>query len=417
MKKRVLLVLVLCAVVVPLSASRRRPVTSDPTFSRHVVRIFQRNCQTCHRPDGVAPFSLTTFDSARPWAYSIAAMTAARKMPPWPPSENCGTFDGKRGLTDSEIETLQRWASAGAPEGDRRDLPEPLEFNDDWTFGAPDEIIAMPERYTPSSVKDDFRMFPLARVFEQETYVAGFDIHPGARRFVHHILVHVDASGGADAQDAADPLPGYDIEKVGQGFEGAGFLGTWVPGQQAQFSPPGIAARIPAGSKIVLEIHYHPHHGMIEPDQTEIGLYFAREPVQQPLYYGSINNADFTIPAGARHHPVQAIWNVDRPVRLRSLGAHMHYLGEEMTVRAFLPTGGEICLLTVRDWDPKWQGLYTFSEPVALPAGTKVVVDGYFDNSASNPRNPNNPPIEVRSGARAVDEMCIAFLTYTVDGE
>jgi len=38
------------------------------TFTKHIAPILQRSCENCHRPDGVAPMSLVTYEDVRPWA-------------------------------------------------------------------------------------------------------------------------------------------------------------------------------------------------------------------------------------------------------------------------------------------------------------------------------------------------------------
>ena len=54
-----------------LPASLSAQTTATPTFTKDVAPIFQNKCESCHRPDSIAPFSLITFEEARPWARSI----------------------------------------------------------------------------------------------------------------------------------------------------------------------------------------------------------------------------------------------------------------------------------------------------------------------------------------------------------
>ena len=85
-------------------------------------------------------------------------------------------------------------------------------------------------------------------------------------------------------------------------------------------------------------------------------------------------------------------------------------IGETMTVEAHSPDGTTIPILRIDDWDFNWQQSYQFQESQFLPAGTKVKVIATFDNSASNPNNPNSPPKDIGWGEKTTDEMCIAFL-------
>ena len=108
---------------------------------------------------------------------------------------------------------------------------------------------------------------------------------------------------------------------------------------------------------------------------------------------------------------------VPADVTLRSVMPHMHLLGREMRVFATLPDGQELPLVHVPEWDFNWQMGYAFKEPIKLPRGSKVFLEARYDNSADNPRNPNHPPKAVRWGEQTTDEMCLAYLNFTVDSE
>src|SRR5882724_8063272 len=62
------------------------------TFNKDVLPILQKNCQACHRPGEAAPFSLLTYESARPWAKAIKNAVVSRKMPPWQADPKFGHF-------------------------------------------------------------------------------------------------------------------------------------------------------------------------------------------------------------------------------------------------------------------------------------------------------------------------------------
>src|SRR5579871_2035282 len=85
------------------------------TFNRDVLPILQKNCQTCHRPGEAAPMSFLTYRDVRPWAKAIKAAVATRKMPPWFADSEAGHFLNDRSLKQGDIETIAKWADAGAP--------------------------------------------------------------------------------------------------------------------------------------------------------------------------------------------------------------------------------------------------------------------------------------------------------------
>jgi len=439
MKQKALAGTVLASLLslVLLGASRGRSVrppaaVAGPTFSNEISRIFQANCQNCHHPGDVAPFSLMTYRDALPWLDSIRHMTATRKMPPWKPSPGCGDFEQTRTLSQQEIDTIASWIANGAPEGQRSQLPTPLSFEDGWSLGQPDLVLRLPEPYTPPASGDTYRCFPLPTNLTTEQFVAAIDVRPGDRESVHHVIAYIDTTGKIDSSgkvikpfqsellDAKDPGPGY-TSFGGPGFDITNFqsatLGGWAPGARPVLLPEGVAMTLPANARVVLQVHYHPNHGTPLPDLTEIGIYLAKKPPTRILNLVPIINTSFVIPAGAKEHRVEATWPlpVFLPIHIVSVAPHMHLLGKTMKVEATRPNGTKECLINIEDWDFNWQGQYQFKNPVAIPAGSRLSLSATFDNSDSNPRNPNRPPKQVRWGEETTDEMCIAFIGFTVD--
>src|SRR6185295_4326542 len=113
----------------PISST---PVASDQapavTFDKDVLPILQNNCQTCHRPSGIAPMSLLTYESARPWAKAIKAAVVGRVMPPWFADPHYGQFRNAPKVTDADIQTIAAWADSGAREGNAPDKPPSVQW-------------------------------------------------------------------------------------------------------------------------------------------------------------------------------------------------------------------------------------------------------------------------------------------------
>lgn len=403
-------------------AIRRAPAPlpvakADVTFTRDVAPILQRHCQGCHRPGDIGPFSLLTYEQAAAWADDIRRVASARTMPPWKAAPDFGEIDGARRLSDAEIATLARWAHLGAPKGDPRQMPPPRKFPIGWALGKPDMILEPEEAYhLEAEGRDVYRHFILPVVFEEEKWVTAMEVQPGNRAVVHHVIAYLDPEGKSLALDAADPGPGYSTSGGGPGFFPALWLGGWAPGNTPRFAPPGTATRIPAGSRIVLQVHYH-KNGKPETDRTRIGLHFAKGPVERRLRVAPVLNLGLEIPAGAERHEVTARLRIPVDVHVYGAMPHMHLLGREMKVTATLPDGTEKPLVWVPDWDFRWQETYWFKQPISLRRGTLVQLTAYYDNSEKNPNNPHRPPRVVRWGEETTDEMCIAFLIYTVDSE
>lgn len=414
---------VLCIAVVATLALGARPritkppADTTPTFSAEIVRLFQANCQTCHQDGDIAPFPLTTYEEAKPWAASIKRMVTERHMPPWKPDASCLPLQGERRLTDAEIALVARWVDAGAPEGDRNQLPPPLERPSNWSAGEPDIVLTVPQPFTVSGDKDIYRCFPIDPKLATDAAVRAVDTRPGDRSLVHHVIAFIDTSGASVSLDAQDAAPGYPCFG-GPGFASDNALGGWAPGARPSFLPDGVATKLPASSRVVLQIHYHPDQGRTGTDQTQIGLYTAKAPVTQWLRYVPLMNDTFTIPAGARSHVVEATFSMPRfaSAKVWNITPHMHLLGRTMKVEATLPSGEKLCLINIDDWDFNWQGTYAFEQPVSLPGGSFLRMVATYDNSSDNPRNPNNPPKPVFWGEQTTDEMAVTFLGVTVDG-
>jgi Copper type II ascorbate-dependent monooxygenase, C-terminal domain len=404
-----------------------------PTYHRDVAPILQKNCQECHRPGQVAPFSLLDYEQARKRADDIAHVTEERTMPPWHAlTTEGGPFRGARVLNDRERKTLAEWAEAGAPEGHPKDAPPPKVWPSDWPLGPPDLVLKVSESYTlGASGPDEYRVFVFPSDLTEGRWIAAADFKPGNMKVVHHILAAYDITGNARKLDAADKGAGYATSGGGYGrlpggipFMPTGQLWGWAPGRRPNLSPEGTARALPAGADVLLQVHYH-KSGKPETDATTIGLYFARGPVDKQIHsayvlpprQGLFRRPDLRIPAGESKHEVKGDLTIREDSHLLAVFPHMHLLGRDFLLTAVRPDGSRQTLIRIDDWDFNWQNPYEFLTSVALPKGTRVEMVAHFDNSAGNIRNPSKPPIEVQWGEETTDEMCIAFLQITRDAE
>lgn len=402
-----------------LGATRQRAVrfpSTTPTFDKEIVRIFQAHCQTCHHPGDIGPFSMMTYAETRPHAIDIKAMTQSHQMPPWKPELSCGEIADPRILSQDEIDLIAKWVDGGAPQGNPADLPASLNFDGGWALGQPDLVIGSSKPYTPPANQDMYRCFTMPTNTTENKWVSAIDVRPGDRATVHHVIAFIDTSGASAALDGKDGSPGY------QCFGGPGFaitslnastLGGWAPGSRPVKLPDNVAFSLPANSRIVLQVHYHPHNAAPAPDQTQIGIYYDKVKPSKTLYMLPLVNDTFTIPPNDSNYRVtQTFNNVFANAHLWLVAPHMHLLGRKMKVS--MPGA---CLVDIEDWDFNWQGMYRYSNAVAVPRGTTVSLEAFYDNSTGNMRNPNNPPKPVSWGEATTDEMCIAFLGITLDDE
>ncbi len=435
-------------------ASETRAPAKNVSFTKDVAPIFFQKCAECHRPGESAPFSTLSYKDVRPWAKSIREKVVNRQMPPWHADPHIGQFKNDRRLTQSEIDTITAWVDGGAKEGDARDLPPAPQYADGWTIGKPDLILPMTEDFTlGASGPDEYQYFEIDPGFAEDKYVQMIEARPGNRRVVHHINVFVVPAAGKPRQQLSREeserlrasqgkdsiferegavmrlkldVPVYDdgctLPSGGGGDrpDGSGqrnfatWLGGYVPGTSAMIWEPGLVKKIPAGSKVILNIHYSKTTGKVEKDRSMIGLVFARKPPREEVLTRLLVNHYFKIPPGAENHRVTACWTVSENIHLVGVAPHMHYRGKAMEIKAHYPDGRSEMLLNVPGYDFSWQTMYYFKDPITIPKGTRFLLTARFDNSGRNKFNPD-PTQAVRWGDPTYDEMMVSFMEYTVD--
>jgi peroxiredoxin len=429
----------------------RKEVVAKPgaaggvTFHKDVLPVLQANCQGCHRPGQVGPFSLVTYKQAVNWAEDIKEYTASHKMPPWKPVGGPEYVNARR-MSDKDIQTLATWVDAGCPEGDPKDAPPPVKFSDEWQLGPPDLVLEVPEDFHVGAAgKDIFRCFVLPTGLTEDKYIVGYEVKPGNPRVVHHTLNYWDLSGKArelEKQQQArkrrphdeDHGPGYSVA-MGVGFfpdrsepPKFGGFGGWAPGQMATRLPEGTGYYLPKGAEVIIQTHYH-RTGKPETDRVKIGLYFAKMPVEkvwQVLPIGPtpqnlrqvfrLEPAPFEIPAGKADHRVKASAWVLNDATVYAVMPHMHLIGRQIKVTMTPPGGDPVTLVDIPDWDYNWQETYWLKTPLKAKAGTRFDVEAVYDNSLANPNNPFNPPRTITFGEETTNEMMFGFVSVAPDG-
>ena len=397
--------------------SWKRPATgAKVTYTRDIAPILYANCTGCHREGEVAPFSLLTYKDASKRAEMLAAVTESKLMPPWKVTESAGHMLDERRLTAAQIALIGQWEEAGAPEGDAADLPALPKFTDGWHLGEPDMVVKVGKPFdVPAAGRDIMAYHVVPLNLPEDKYLVAFEYHPGNRKVVHHMIGFLDGSGSAKKKAESSGNGTTYVSFGGPGFLPTGGIGGWAPGAEPRFLPEGIGRPLRKGSDLVMQVHYHPS-GKAETDQGEIALYFAKKPVTQIALNFPLLNRQINIPPGDEKYERTASLTIPVDVTLFGITPHMHNLGREMKVSATYPDGRQETLIYVNDWDWNWQDQYLYAKPIKLPAGTRIDLYARYDNSKNNPRNPQDPPQRVTWGEQTSNEMCIAFLQFTVDG-
>jgi hypothetical protein len=407
------------------------------TFDRDVLPILQRHCQACHRPGQVAPMSFLSYQSARPWAKAMKAAVLAKKMPPWfaDMMETQSHILNDSSLKQSEIETLSSWVDGGAPEGNPRDAPAPIQWPDNGWLIKPDVIVRGPTYTVPATPKNnviEWTDIVVPSGFTKDTWITSMELKPDHRDISHHICVHfvphtpeirygvplwVDKP--RDAQGLELPRARGEKAPRNPAWENAsGSEICYVPGNEAEdYRIFGAGKLIPANTDFIFRLHYTPN-GKEVVDTPELGMTIAHEEPSRhylSLLISSPQDAQsFSIPPHVSNweSPV-AQTEFMEDVELVWMMPHMHLRGKDMKYKLVFPNGEEKVVLSVPHYDFNWQLGYNV-EPIKVPKGTKLIVYAHYDNSENNKFNPD-PNQTVHYGDMTWEEMMSPFFDVITD--
>jgi peroxiredoxin len=365
---------------------------SSVTYTRHIAGILRDRCVACHRAGEIAPFALASYKEAAGWAEMIDEVVQGGRMPPWHASPEFGRFSNDCRLSDDEKRTISAWVAAGAPEGDPRDLPEPARYVDGWRIPAPDLVIPLPRTVNiPAEGTMPYQNFMIDPKLKDDVWVRASQVRPGNPAVVHHLVVFVLPPGTADSEKRID------------------FLAAYAPGMPPRVLPDGAAKLVPAGSKLMFQVHYTPR-GTPQADRSEIGLVFADpKTIRKEMTAIATINMDLRIPAGKSDYRATADHRFDQDTVLYSLLPHMHLRGKSFRFEAIYLDGRREVLLDVPRYEFEWQNVYVLSEPKLMPEGSVLRCLARYDNSADNPSNPD-PKKVVTWGEQTHEEMLVGYV-------
>ena len=357
----------------------------------------QERCVACHRTGEIAPFALTDYRQAAGWSSMIAEVVEEGRMPPWHAAPEHGKFANDARLSAVEKRTIHDWVAAGAPQGDLSDLPSPARFVDGWRIPKPDMVLDMPnEVEIPAEGTMPYKLVMIDPKLTSDIWVRSSQVRPGNASVVHHMVVYVLPPG---------------LTKIDE--TGGDFLAAYAPGMPPRILPEGMAKRVPAGSRLMFQLHYTPR-GTKQVDRSRIGLVLADPTtIRKELKSGMALNYQFRIPPETADFISRADYRFTQPALLYSLMPHMHLRGKSMRFEAEYPDGRREVVLDVPRYEFDWQNLYVLAEPKLMPEGTTIHSEAHFDNSSDNPNNPN-PKRAVTFGEQTKDEMHVGYLNFAL---
>jgi hypothetical protein len=397
--------------------------STTPTFTRDVAPIFQDKCESCHRPDSIAPMSLMTYEETRPYVRAIRDRVATRQMPPWHIDKSIGIqkFKNDRSLTDQQIDTILRWVDGGSPKGDAKDMPAPVQWPEqNWNFAAlfgqtePDLIIRSTPYTQKAGSQDAWWKPSIPTGLTEARWVRAIEIRPGTvkgRKITHHAIARLQQN------EALAPLEVRDPDGNGAAATTAGGGGTfmeWAVGKQGELMRPNSGKLMLPGSRINWDIHYSDGREDIT-DVVELGIYFYPKG-QEPKYRQTLNlwGAGGIDIAPNEVKVTQGFHTMARAGRIESMQPHMHLRGKAMMMEAVTPDGRKQVLSYVNDFNFNWHNNYVYADDAAplLPKGTIVIITAWHDNTSAKKSNPD-PTQWVGYGDRTVDEMAHAWVNVT----
>ena len=455
------LVLAGLAVAAAAQADQSAPVT----FSKDVLPVLQKNCQTCHRPGQVAPMSLIGYKETRPWAKAIKAAVTTGKMPPWFADPKYGHFTNDRSMKQSDIDTLVKWADSGAPEGNPKDAPAPIQ----WPAGGwgiqPEVVIDLPAHDVPAKGVLEWELLALPAPFKNDTWITSMEILPGDASVVHHICFSFEKHQPTTVYNRYEwvAVPRDETGNPTEGNTGFGELPNmmmatrevgssevkvrpgrstlrnrsdfcYIPGASYDDYREWNAGKlVPAGSDIVVSLHYTAN-GKAVVDRSKIGFTVAKTPPPKKFVvqgagedtpviapstassravFSLAYNPDFKIPPNEGNYrapPMDVTFLKD--VELVSLRPHAHVRGKRAEYTLVYPDGREEVVLNVPHYDFNWQ--LSYGTVIKAPKGSRLHFEFWYDNSVNNKYNPD-PTRWVYQGFQSWEEMMVPNLGFIMD--
>ncbi|MEO2045960.1 MAG: redoxin domain-containing protein [Pirellulales bacterium] len=380
---------------------RSRPLAEkgEITYCEQIVRVLQTHCVECHQSGEIGPFELTDYDEVVGWADMMMEVMDQGRMPPWHANPEVGHFKNARSMPQVAKENFTRWVESGMPYGDAAKLPTPAEIAaQESRFllahgleESPDALFVMRDHSyrIPAEGTVEYQYYVVDTGFTEDKWVRAAEVIPGNRSVVHHAIVFIRPPDGAN-------------------IRGVSWLTAYVPGQRPTIFPEGLARRIPAGSKLVFQMHYTPN-GTEAEDTTKVAMLFEEpDQVTHEVFTVVAIDQEFEIPPEASNHQVSmSLKHLPAESQLLGVAPHMHLRGKSFRL-AGKRDKKSIDLLDVPQYDFNWQHFYSFAEPLKLDDWDALNCVVAFDNSSDNPTNPD-PSQHVTWGDQTWEEMSIAF--------
>ncbi len=389
-----------CLINLPnLPGQKNAELHANISYSKDIAPMLVEKCVSCHRSAGIGPWEMSDYNMILGFSPMIREVVRTQRMPPWHADPHFGEFANDRSLSVAQRQKLVHWIEAGSPRGEGKDPLAELVHNwPEWALGEPDLIIEIPGHEVPATGTVAYQYQKVTNPYDKDVWVRAMEILPGDRKALHHVITSFGVPG-----------PNGKVDR-----RTSSSLGGYVPGAVAEEMPDGAGTFLPAAAEFTFQMHYTTY-GKPAVDNSRIGIYFHDKKPKYEMGGLILMNSKIKIPAHSNGHTETASRVIDKDVLIYSMLPHSHFRGKASNFRAIYADGREEMLLSVPNYDFNWQTDYFLEEPKFLPAGTKIVHSTSWDNTASNPANPD-PDRDVPWGEQSWDEMLFGSITWRTVG-
>ncbi len=377
-----------------------------PAVASGMRALLDARCIGCHQPGGTGRGDYTVDAEVLQRRSAIGSAVAARTMPPWMPDPSCGSFDGDLSLTAAELALVADWAAGGEPSEpvtpETAALPDP---------GPPALSLSAAEAYQPipEELTDRTTCHPIGPAFATETLIRGVAFKLSRPELAHHLVLFAVPADQVVATPAAG-AGAYSCDSMNMVPVAAA-----IQMAQPYLLPAGVAVPVPAGYRLLLQVHYNiaalPAGEPIPAITSALDLWTADAATAQPLNIYPVNADELRVAAGDAEGSAASVTPIEQPMTVYGLVPHMHIFGTAFYATLRRADGTEECLVSIPSWRFLEQRVFfrPASEPLMLQPGDSIQLRCEYDNSYANQplvRGVRGEPRDLTFGWRSVDEMC-----------
>jgi hypothetical protein len=318
--------------------------------------------------------------------------------------------------------------------------------------------------YTPKAppgATDDYHCTLVNPNVTSNSFIVSSQFYPNSIE-VHHAILFLVPPAEVAAAKAADAggkgwtcfgetaLPGTGLAQLNE----TPWLTAWAPGHGEDVLPAGTGVKFPAGSMVVMQVHYNLLRGD-KPVKVKLVLHTvpsttALKPLSlQPMpappdipcpagvtgplcnraasltnlgqrfgnsAIGFVDTLETICGRNPANPPAgdstSCTWGIPAGETIMRLGVHMHLLGASMKIVLNPGTPQAQTLLDVPNYDFNDQRAYTLKTPVPTQPGDRIGVTCTYNPTLRQelPQLRKLPPRFVTWGDGSSDEMCLALI-------